>query len=184
MNALSSLVNNAFRERSISRSRFIQKTGYKNISKGLRRFDAFLEDPQKNNHFVDEISKILDIPSDRLLAAIKQTRLAIEDLERTAFKPFIQITLDKRPSPIFIAAMLPGLTRINVPESITELQFEHEIALITDLYRKHRDKHSPAWPSGNGFCYYRRHDEVLRFDRDCKLIDEGSCSPYSFSLRI
>jgi len=184
MNSLTTLVNKTMRDKGISRSKFIQAAGCKNINKGLRKFDAFLDNPRIDNKFVAEISNILEVPDDALQASIKEVRQAIEDRERAQFKPFIQITLDKPPSPIFVAAMIPSLTHIKVPEAIASLQEEQEIAQIKELYRKHRDKHSPGWPSGNGFCYYRSYDEALCFDRECRLIDKGACSRYAFSTKL
>jgi hypothetical protein len=48
MNELKEFITNYQKTHNLTRNTFIEKVGYKNITKGLRRLDAFIECPSNN----------------------------------------------------------------------------------------------------------------------------------------
>ncbi len=184
MNVLERLVSSVMKLQGISRGDLASKVGYKNINKGLRRIDAFLRNPDQGSQLSDKLVRVLSISKGEFASAVRETRSLIEQKERLVFKPFIQIRLIKPPSSIFVAAMVPGLTRFEVPESLTDISYNEELEAVCELYKNHRDKYSPGWPAGDGFCYFRSYDEALSFDVDGHPLGGHQCKPYSFEIRL
>ncbi len=184
MNALERLVSSGMKRQGISKGDLASKVGYKNINKGLRRIDAFLRDPDQGSQLSVKLVQVLSIPKGEFASAIKEARCSIEQKERLLFKPFIQVRLMKPPSPVFVAAMVPSLTRIEVPGSLMDMPYDEELEAVCELYKNHHERYSPGWPARDGFCYFRNYDESLSFDVDGRLLEGQQCEPYSFKLRI
>ena len=79
MNELKILLTDYLKKHNLTRNTFIQKLGYKNIAKGLRRLDTFVEHPN-NNAFKAQLCKQLDISIESMDEIInKQMDLIIKD---------------------------------------------------------------------------------------------------------
>jgi len=162
-NPLQKLVNRYLSENDISRSQFANNLGYTNVSKGLKRLDNFLLTLKSPNpEFPALILKHLGSTADEFKVAYLAVLDALDDQRRFEFTPMIRVTPKRRPSPLFLLS----LYNIQVPENITNLDFDEELRIIRNLYKNHKIK----FPTSTGFRYFRAYDcEILEFDSDGEL---------------
>ena len=168
MNVLQRVVQDEMNALGLKRSELIQRMGYKNISKGLRRLDALLDTLEGSERFLPLLQFALSIPDEKLQAAVSELQEQLMAAERAVFKPIIQVIPTRRPSPVFVAALVPKLLNIAVPEDLSSLSVEEEMSIVCDLYRKHREEYQ-GWAKGKGIVYHRSYDESFEFDQDCRL---------------
>jgi len=190
MNELKKLITDYQKTHHLTRNTLIQKLGYKNIAKGLRRLDAFIERPT-NNAFKAQLCKQLDIPI-LLLDEVVNNQLSNmpKQAKVIAFIPYIQINWLKGPSLLMDVKQLQHLYRIEIPNNFSKPTFEQ----VYDLYKQHQLKHFAeilnvpntlehypqyleaietkikdgiyiSWALGNGFTYHKAFNKSYRFNR-------------------
>mgnify|MGYP000476908200 CR=1 FL=1 len=172
MNQLQRLISNYLKTQNISRSKFVKKLGYTNVSKGLKRLDEFLITLKSPNpEFPVLILKNSNIPETDFQDAIQAVQLKLDDKLRKDFVPMIRVI------PIYYPHPLWGMVHLNikVPENILDLPYDQEIKMICDLYLNFRSKVEfdvpENWASGaKGFRYFRKFNQTLIFDKNCKLV--------------
>jgi hypothetical protein len=170
MNPLQTLVHEAMQTQRLTRAQLAGRMGYKNISKGLRRLDALLHELQGSEGLLQSLKEALSIPDAQLREAVLQLQEQLNAEERACFEPIIQVVPTRTPSPIFVAALVPGLLNIPVPDDLLSLPADEEFSVVCDLYRKHRETWKPWWAGGKGAIYHRNYDERFEFDEDCRLV--------------
>lgn len=179
MVTLNSIFNAALLERGISKKQFIEKVGYLNTNKGIRRLVYFLETGKlQEDRIFEGMIGLLKIAPPVLQKAIQNTQklLLIENLRNNKknFRPYIEVELDRIPRPIFVAALAPGLWHIDVPEEIQRLEDAEELGEVVRLFKKHFDKHKGNLPGTQaifeGFRYHRSVKETLIFDKNGEII--------------
>ena len=188
MNELKKLITDYQKTHHLTRNTLIQKLGYKNIAKGLRRLDAFIERPT-NNAFKTRLCKELDISISLLDEAVnKQLSNMPKQAKVIAFIPYIQINWLK--GPCYMDKAFQHLYRIEIPTDFSNPTFEQ----ICDLYKQHQLKHFAeilnvpntlehypqyleaietkikdgiyiSWALGNGFTYHKAFNKSYRFNR-------------------
>ena len=103
MNELKILLTDYLKTHNLTRNTFIQKLGYTNTTKGLRRLDEFIEHP-KNNAFKVQLCKQLDISIESMDEIInKQMDLILKDKIKN-FIPRIWIKWNKE-YPLLLGAV-------------------------------------------------------------------------------
>jgi len=183
-NPLKSLIESGLKAQAITRGELAIRLGYRNINKALRRVDEFVADPVTGDPIAAKLVEALALPQAAFDEAIRKRHEQLEAWDRAAFRPYLQIRLLKPPSSIMVAALVPGLSHIQLSEGLHELPFDEEIAHVCELYRKHRDRYTPAWPAGEGFRYFRRYGQCLAFDRECRLLVDDPCRPFIVRMRL
>ena len=198
MNALRVLIEKYLAANGMSRNTLAGKLGYRNVSKGLRVVDRYLDTLHEKADVSVRLQRILHIPEAELSAATEQVRAAFEEKARASFRPQIHVIPSSRPTPLFVAALASGLLEVKVPSGCGGLDFAEEINLVCDSYRQHQlnvnneiaaKAHSDfssylkmietlenegtayPWTVGKGFRYFRSYEECLIFDRECNLIE-------------
>lgn len=174
-NPLQRLINQHIQAGNISKSDLVQKIGYRNVTKGLRRLDEFAESLEGSVFIRDGLADILNIGFSELVQVLADTSEAIRHGREKSFHPFINVTLDKAPRPIFVTAATPYVLEIKVERSLRHLTFDEEIAKVRELYRDHYKKYDGRHITGNalftGFRYYREYSQTLIFDNECHLLE-------------
>jgi hypothetical protein len=198
MNALRVLVEKYLAVNDISRNALAGMLGYRNISKGLRVVDRYLDTLNERNDMGGRLQRILEIPAVEWSAAIENVHAAFEEEARASFRPQIQVIPSFRPTPLFVAALASGLLEVNIPKECDGLDFAEEIEFVCDSYRRHQlrvneeiateagsdfssyikalktledEGAAYSWTLGKGFRYFRHYDECLVFDRECNLVE-------------
>ncbi|MGB5446611.1 MAG: hypothetical protein WBM99_14035 [Psychromonas sp.] len=191
MNELKILLANYLKTHNLTRNIFIQKLGYKNTTKGLRRLDAFIEHP-KNNAFKVQLCKQLDISIESMDGIINKHRDLIIKEKIKNFTPRIWIKW-KKEDPLQLMMDDRGLNdiyEIKVPESLLNLPIKQQLQEVFHLYKQHQldfyaDKFDfknytellsitdpilkeglyNVWSVNDGFIYHKAFNESYEFNR-------------------
>jgi len=200
MNELKILLTDYLKTHNLTRNTFIQKLGYTNTTKGLRRLDEFIEHP-KNNAFKVQLCKQLDISIESMDEIInKQMDLILKDKIKN-FIPRIWIKWNKE-YPLLLMMderNLNDIYGIEVPKSLFNLPIKQQLQEVFHLYKQHQldfyaDKFDfknytellsitdsilkqdlyKVWPVNNGFTYHKAFDESYQFNRLGEQINENT----------
>lgn len=178
---LQQVVNDRMRSKGLSRHQLIQQIGYTNVSKGIRRLDAYLKTlTAPSDEFVSKLLDILGIDGPTYLRAYLSSCDAQAYQARESFIPSIVLSLDFLPQPWFAAQIINAKCTVQVPVDIKRLPFQQELASAIALYNDRVSKLS----FGDiviGFRYYRSHDCCLVFDQKLECIKISSS--YTFPQR-
>jgi hypothetical protein len=174
MNPLEQQLDHELKTRGMSRQELVQRMGYRNISKGLRRLNELLSGLSEYPQLLPRIEQALNLPDKRFWQAAAELNALLIAEERRDFKPRIQVIPTVTPRPVFVAAMCPYLLNIEVPEQLVSLPVGEALSIVCDLYRKHRDNYPSGWPRGKGFVYHRSYDESFEFDAECQLVKHNT----------
>jgi hypothetical protein len=181
MNALQTLISETMAAKGLRKGQIISLLGFKNISKGIRRFDAFVEDGVDSPGMLDRLPSALGLPAETVYAAYEQMleqmrteaetqRKASLERLRAEFRPHIRVQTDRRvPSPIFVVAMTGGpdrWLRISLPEEITVLPEYDQMEEVAEIVRQHHaERKGWAGPFGsiNGYYYRAEFEKAVEF---------------------
>lgn len=199
MNELKILLTDYLKTHNLTRNTFIQKLGYTNTTKGLRRLDAFIEHP-KNNAFKIQLCKQLDISIESMDEIInKQMDLILKEKIKN-FIPRIWIQWKKYPILLMMDERnLNDIYEIEVPKSFFNLPIQQQFQEVFHLYKQHQldfyaDKFDfknytellsitdsilkqdlyKVWPVNDGFTYHKAFDESYQFNRLGEQINENT----------
>jgi hypothetical protein len=194
MNPVKHLIEKHLKEHNLKRSELAVRLGYKSIAGGLRKLDWLIDNPRLNHLLLPKLLATLQIPDARMSAAIIERQQFFKTQRQQRFKPFIQTIVSSRPSPIFVAAVVPKFWNIPIDTELQNLSYDEEIKAIVGKYQtlqlEHavneqiddyaglvallnnfdRNHESYSWMFGKGFRYFRKHDETLVFSRECNLL--------------
>lgn len=138
------------KKKSISKAQLVSKLGYRNIGKGLRRFDGFLAGSEYNPMIINNLHKALDLPEEKILRKLAKTRKVItrereieklkrQRLELKQFVPFLICRTERRiPSPIFVCAMLRSdrMKYVYLPKDITSMTPDERDRICCELIKQ------------------------------------------------
>ena len=172
MNALQTLISETMAAKGLRKAQIVSLLGFKNITKGIRRFDAFVADGVDFPGMLDRLPSALGLPAETVHAAYEQTldqmraeaeaqRSAHLERLRAEFRPHVRVKTERTvPSPIFVVAMTGGpdrWLRISLPEEITALPEHDQIEQVAEIIRQHHAEHKGwAGPFGSITGYYYR----------------------------
>lgn len=110
--AINQLINNRIEELGISYADLVERAGYTNKAKGLRRLDElFNSNFESARGLIERLPVALELPRDDISQAIETTKRTIAELVeaewRAAFKPNARILTEEngRPRQIALAAI-------------------------------------------------------------------------------
>jgi len=192
MNELKTLLNDHLKSHQLTRNTFIQKLGYKNITKGLRQLDTFINKHPKNAIFKTQFCKQLDISVESIDEIINEQQALIHQDKINKFTPYIRIKW-KNDNPLLFMLDeqgLPDIYQIAIPLSFLNLSFKQQVNEAFELYKQHQldfyaDKFDfknytellsitdsilkqgsdKAWPVNEGYIYHKGFDESFQFNR-------------------
>ena len=181
MNALQTLISETMAAKGLRKSQIVSLLGFKNITKGIRRLDAFVEDGVDSPGMLDRLPSALGVPAETVHAAYEQTldqmraeaeaqRSAHLERLRAEFRPHLRVKTERTvPSPIFVVAMTGGpdrWLRINLPEEIIAFSKDSQIEQAAEIIRQHHAEHKGwAGPFGsiNGYYYRVEFEKAVEF---------------------
>ena len=193
MNELHDLIINYQRKHFLTRNTLVQKLGYSNITKGLRRLDKFIKRPS-NTDFKFKLSQQLNIPINILDEVVnKQLSIMPKVVKVEKFIPFIQVAWLKGPSLLMNESQLSHLYRIEIPSNLLKPTFDQ----VCDLYKQHqlkkfaqilnvpdtldcypqfvkaveksiKDEVYVSYALGNGFTYHKSRKGSFSFNLHCE----------------
>jgi hypothetical protein len=181
MNALQTLISETMAAKGLRKAQIVSLLGFKNITKGIRRFDAFVVDGVDSPGMLDRLPSALGVPAETVRVAYEQTldqMRAEAEAQRTAnlerlrieFRPHVRVRTERTvPSPIFVVAMTGGpdrWLRINLPEEIIALPENSQIEQAAEIIRQHHAEHKGwAGPFGSitGYHYRSEFEKAVEF---------------------
>ena len=184
MNPLKLAIERKLKSRGMTRGELAQRMGYRNIPKGLRRLDDFVEHLSHREELLPALEKILGDREGELREAATLQERRLLDAKKRRFKPWLQIIPSSRPSPIFVAALCPGLLNLSLPEDIGAWPEDEQFAFVRRLYREHQAEYPQGWVHGKGFIYQRDVDESLEFDDQGHFVQKARQLGHAASLRV
>jgi hypothetical protein len=161
-------------ELGLTRAQLVKRTGYKNVSKGIRRLEeVLLGDLQSTKYLIEGLPAALDLPANVINRAVEKTRRQIEEEEeaawRASFKPHaIILTERERPEPIFVAALIgvERLLRVDFnPEGDRENYVRRALEGMRRILAKWRGV-LPAFGRPTGIIINYTPDYAIRFGLD------------------
>ncbi|MCX8125356.1 MAG: hypothetical protein N3F66_14505 [Spirochaetes bacterium] len=141
-----------------------QHLGYKNISKGIRRIDEFIQEVTLIEHIIKNLHIALDEPLSKVIDKLEETKREIaeeikqkheekrkaKEEKRKNFKPFLYcVTQNKIPSTIFVAAITKSylLKKVSLPVNFNQLSHLKKRAAILKAICEHYDFVQQRWDS-------------------------------------
>ena len=173
-NLVTALVFESMKKNKLSRNEIIQRMGYSNLNKGMRRLDRFLDGNEIDPTFVKRLTEALNIDPKEMQSSINDDwllkRQLAEDHDRKIFKPYLYIqTYATRPSSICMYAMTGGTHRhkmVDVPENIPTKSCLEQIETIRTLITEHfksSEGIAPFFGKISGYLYCPNYDSSYEF---------------------
>ena len=162
----------------LSRSGVVKRLGFKNLSKGCKRYDAFLGGHIEQPFILQNLAAALDVDVDVIQATLETTRCAISDAEKQAeadaeaawrrsFRPHGIIETEKSiPEPIFIAALMgtEKLKRIELDDTAQDAALLEQMIVRTRDHMAEWNGSIPAFGKATGIVVNYTPDKAVRYD--------------------
>lgn len=193
-------ISRLMQEYEFSRVKLVQALGYRNLKRGLRRLEPWMENGDGFQRILKQIARAYPGHADGLEKAVAATR-AIKEAEAEAawferckaeeamFVPFVHAEGESTvPNGITIFGVTGGherWTTIRVSQTILNLPIEDQLAALPELmlaYRRRYDGQVPFFGQLTGFKFVRLL-EHFQFDAEGRLLEHvekplrrGTCS--------
>jgi hypothetical protein len=173
--AIETLITELCRDHGLSRADVVRRAGYKNVEKGLRRLDALYEgDLDKTTVLIRGLPAALELPTETVDIAIKETKQQLDEAARTAaaeheaawrasFQPCAYLLgTESRPTQIIFFGLSGGSERwLRIPldlsqPAVTFAAQAHAVVRTTPV--------APLHGSTVGFVVNFTPDCAVRFD--------------------
>jgi len=114
MYSIQKFILNQMKEKGIKKAELVRRTGYRNMAKGCRRLDSFINGDEFNAEFINKLKSALDADNEEFEEKLRETEREImreideqEELRRKNFIPYLYCQTERFiPSPIFACAMI------------------------------------------------------------------------------
>ncbi len=185
MYTIQNYVMNMMKEKNMSKIMFLSLLGYKNIAKGIRRFDAFIKGDMSIKHIIENIHKGLGIEKCEVDKLLKQTEKDIEkhiaeetekqrSIEREYFKSYLFVKTDRKiPSPIFAYVMMgiERLRRVSLPENFSLMSEIEKSIVIRQRIDNAVKAHEGTIPTMGLIKYFILHEVYDDCESERKVYD-------------
>ena len=155
---ISQLIYRAFQESGLKRSHFIARLGYRNITGGLRSFDAWLETGTGDPLLIERLVQSYGIDPSTVRQALAEADAqhkaeyaeAVRRQEQWDQEHFRQFVFVETPSgavqsSFTVAAIVaPALKLISLPDGLIAKPESAQIEYVADLIRTHFNAHGGA----------------------------------------
>ena len=207
--AISRLLGRMVEQSALSRSAFVQSLGYKNVAKGLRALDHWLETAQGpgfvlenlvKNHHLDPVvlRNALEETGRQRRREEEQARIAQEKHDREHFRPYVYV--ETSPSPpasiairAFIGMAMKFIRLTGMPvgagKVFEDLPEPEQLAFVQSLVREHYVAEKGEFSVfGEITCYryVRIYDQNLRLTihGEIALVEDRHFEPGSTSITV
>ncbi len=170
------LIKKRLKDLNIKKTKFVADAlGYKNINKGLRKFDMIIDGSPIELKNVPAISKVLEIREEELLESMIETEIETQRefeeskqkiiiKERESFKPyFYSINELSIPSPIFAGNMTHNMRFVYYYKDFMRLPLEQQLTQVKFDIIEHFTKNKGRISAFREIIRY-----VYRYDYDLK----------------
>jgi hypothetical protein len=173
---VSQLIPRIILDSGLSRSQFVMSLGYRNVQKGLRRLDAWLDQGEGQDRIINEIAAAYPAYSDELeralaaTAVIKRAEADAAETERLKveherFRPFIHVEGEfDVPNGITIFAITGGdWNLIELPQEIANLPLAEQMPALAGVMRAYLEEYGgqcPFFGRVTGFRLVQWHESV------------------------
>jgi len=166
---LQQLISKKMKEKEISRSQLVHSIGYTNTTKGIRRFNDYLNTLYApSDEFKSKLLSALGIDGLSYCKALAASMDEMNAKAKNEFKPFVRLLINFSPSPCFAAQYVYGKCHLPIPEQILNFPFPEEIRSITHLYQEYAAT-LPFHDRIIGFQYHREYEYFFEYDADLIL---------------
>ena len=155
----------------VSRSQLISMMGWKNINKGLRKLDAYVDQLQAlDSEFEERMASVLGLPVNALKDAFTASNDDLSSQLKADFRPCVFIRIKEQIFPLVARWHASQYLRVNVPENAITGDLMADFDHVIKLFRI-QSKHPILLKFHlEGFTYHRQYDETYEFDRKGRLI--------------
>jgi hypothetical protein len=163
-------------ERGMTKTEVIDRCGWQNAKKGLRRLDKMIRGTVLNMNLLTKLVGILDLDKDEVNRHLRLTSAILrmgqekdERSKRVNWVPFVHVLAElSRPTSITIVAFCGGdpSRYVEVPTPVTLLPYEQQIAEVGKLLREHHVDHKGRthfFGKIVGFVYHFTYDYGIEF---------------------
>jgi hypothetical protein len=170
---ITALVIQRSNELGLSRPELVRRSGYTNISKGLRRLDELCDgDFRSARGLIQALPTSLEVSSDVVAKAVEDTQRHFRETEeaayRSSFVPHAIILTDRKiPQPIFVAAIMgvDQLLRVDFDLMKEPATFvEQALHGLQEKISKGNCGSIPAFGKPTGVVVNYRPDHAIEFD--------------------
>jgi len=187
---LQELISERTKEKGLTPSKLAQAIGYKNVAKGVRRLDIYLNTfKAPSDDFVRRLLMVLDIDGlsfhNALARSVNKMHCKADREAKEHFRPYLELSIKMEISPSFAAYMLHQKYCVyRLPSEMQNLPFHEELNLVLSVYQE-KIQHmvsSLSHPAGKklvdaGFIYYRHYDSYLKFNSEGALVKTVAVQP-------
>jgi len=178
---LSRLINARMAELGINRVELMNRIGYANPAKGLRRFDEFLATGQQTTHLLKGLPDLLGMDAAEVDGAAATTRQQIADAEegaaRKRFRPHI-VVLAKREDgkhfPAFMQAWFGGNKVMSLPDGFDSWSSSKQVSQAARIVRRHFVESGGelgSWGTITGYRLQKTFDHAVVLNTDGTIRD-------------
>jgi hypothetical protein len=167
-----------------SRLQLVTSLGYRNIERGFRRLDPWIDHGEGFPRIIQQITAHYPLQADEIHAAVAATAtlkraeaaaawIVSLKAEADTFRPYIHVEGETiRPSSICLFGVSGGdWNLIDVPRSIMDLPLDKQLAALSELmngYLREYEGHCPFFGKVTGFRFVRLLD-YFQFDKASQL---------------
>jgi len=173
---LAKLVNDRLSELGISLTDLVQRVGFANQAKGLRRFDEFMATGQVTTHLLKGLPDLLGLDAAQVEGAAAATRQQIADREeataRERFHPHI-LVLAKREDgnhiPAFMQAWFWGNKVMGLPDGFDSWASSKQVGEAARIVCRHfveSGGEQDIWGTITGYRLQRTFDHAVVLNTD------------------
>ena len=187
---LRKLISERIKEKGLTLSKLVQAIGYKNVVKGIRRLDTYLNTfKAPSDDFVRRLLLVLDIDGlsfhNALTRSVNKMHCKTDRKAKEHFRPYLELSVKLEMNPSFAAYMLRQKYCVHrLPSEIRNLPFHEELDFVLSVYQE-KFQHmvsNLSHPAGKklidgGFIYFRHYNSYLRFNAEGVLLKTVSVQP-------
>ncbi|MEJ5362965.1 MAG: hypothetical protein WHV26_12970 [Spirochaetota bacterium] len=162
MYAIHKFLLDTMKQKNLSKKDVALRLGYKNISKGIRRIDEFIQEGTLNENIIKNLHIALDESVSKVLEKLEETKqqiaeeikkqeeekIRVKEEKRKNFKPFLYcVTEQKIPQPIFVAAISESylLKKVSLPDNFNELSPKQKLDAMRNAISQHYEYIHNRW---------------------------------------
>ena len=145
---ISRFLERMMRESGLRRSQFVQALGFRNITKGLRRLDVWIECGRGDQGFLERIVAQYHPDPAELHTALAETEAVhrhehqeavreSEELERRRFKPFVWVVTEEGPHSWVMVLAERQVKFLRFHEGFDQLSSADQLTAVQQRAREH-----------------------------------------------
>lgn len=173
---LARLINDRLSDLGTSRVELVQRLGFVNRSKGLRRLDVFIATGQHTSHRLKGLADVLGLNTTQVDAIAASTRQQIADAEEAAarerFRPHILVLTERQDGkrvPFFVQAFFCGKKVMGLPDGFDSWSSSKQVSQAARIVRRQfveSGGEQGIWGTIKGYRLQRTFDHAVVLNTD------------------